>query len=541
MARRTGLAVQVVRAAIVAMAFLLWPVSGAQSAPRLLPIGSGQVRALIIGGNEYDELPSLKGALADALDFKATLQKLGVSDLSVFIEQGATRVAIVDAMNRLIARTQAGDLVIITFAGHGVQEKERFKGSEPDGLDEVFVLPGFRRTGKKTAERILDKEINKWLKQLENKNADVLLVADACFGGGLVRSIDQRADKFTYRTAGRVQLSEEDDELKPIVTKSDSTIKETEFKRVTFLGAANEATKVPELRIPGIEDVRGGLSYAIARAIEGAAARDQGGQVSRGELFGYGRQVVYQHSQSRQTIYTEPSENAAQLQRPVFRVQGRESPPKPTHAGIRIRVVHASDNPFAGVLRLQVPFRTVGEYESADLVWDISRHEIVGAAGDIIARNVEKKDVPAIVDRTAAIQVIAQLAQSSTQSIMVMPDDRHHRAGEHVTFRADDVENKYLILFNIAYDGTIQFLFPRPNEIGPLKRSTFTLPLRVQEPFGADHAVAIVSDKELADVLAAIRSLDGRRAAGNLIAILQSLRQREPSVRIGTAGLFTVP
>src|SRR5262249_42350008 len=150
----------------------------AQSGP-VLPVaapGEGAVRALIVGINDYVELPNLRGAVADARDLEATLKKASVQDLTIFINRNATRRAIEDAMMQLIARTRAGDLVIIAFAGHGAQQVEQVKGSEPDGMDEVFVLSNFRRAGPGTAERILDNEINAWLMQLEQRGAVVLFI-----------------------------------------------------------------------------------------------------------------------------------------------------------------------------------------------------------------------------------------------------------------------------------------------------------------------------------------------------------------------------
>ena len=55
----------------------------------------------------------------------------------------------------------------------------------------------------------------------------------------------------------------------------------------------------------------------------------------------------------------------------------------------------------------------------------------------------------------------------------------------------------YFILFNIAFDGTVQFQFPLKGDTVPLTGANFNLPLKVQKPFGADHVVAIVSDERL--------------------------------------------
>ncbi len=55
--------------------------------------------------------------------------------------------------------------------------------------------------------------------------------------------------------------------------------------------------------------MRGALSYAVARAIEGNADADQDGKVTLKELFANVRQVVYQLSDQRQNVVTTTSPN----------------------------------------------------------------------------------------------------------------------------------------------------------------------------------------------------------------------------------------
>jgi hypothetical protein len=99
-----------------------------------------------------------------------------------------------------------------------------------------------------------------------------------------------------------------------------------------------------------------------------------------------------------------------------------------------------------------------------------------------------------------------------------------------------------MLLFNITGDGTVQHLFPKENENPLVRQTSFKLDdMIVQKPFGADHMVAIVSDARLDEVEQALRRLHGRRAAGRLPGILRSLPFAGGGVRLGTAGLFTVP
>jgi hypothetical protein len=228
---------------------------------QLAPPGEGEVRALVIGVDHYATRRNLRGAIADARDIEQALRKGSVRDLTVLIDSEASRSQVQAAMDRLATAANPGDLIFISFAGHGAQSRERVKGSDPDGVDEVFVLPAFDDRGSGTAERILDKEINVWLKRIEQKGAYTLFLADTCHGGGLTRKVDLRAGELSYRQTA-ISIAPLDDALTPISTEADRMQVPEEFDRVTFLAAADKCTKAPELRIDGQATVRGALCYS---------------------------------------------------------------------------------------------------------------------------------------------------------------------------------------------------------------------------------------------------------------------------------------
>ncbi|MEJ1936195.1 caspase family protein, partial [Nostoc sp. NIES-2111] len=265
--------------------------------------GGGQVRALAIGVNDYRAFRPLRGAVADAQDLAGTLRKLGAQDVTLLTDAGASRDAVMAAADALTKRIGRGDLVIVSIAGHGAQEPEKVKGSEPDGNEEVFLLAGFDpATGPGSRERVLDKEFNVLVKRMEEKGATVVFVADACHGGGLAREADPRGAELSYRQVPRFAIS--DDELKPIVTEADAFLTQVDFERSVFLGAVDKFSKAPEVKIPDVPGWRGALSYAVARAAEGAADADKDGQVTLAELYAYVRQVAYQLTDQRQNVVT---------------------------------------------------------------------------------------------------------------------------------------------------------------------------------------------------------------------------------------------
>jgi hypothetical protein len=516
---------------------------------QLAPPGQGVTRALIIGADHYADSkhPTLKGAVADARDLDQALRKGGVADLTVLIEQKASRREVQAALDRLVASARPGDLVVISFAGHGSRAPERVKGSNPDGYDEVFVLPGFDDKGSATAERILDKEINVWLRRIEQKGADTLFIADTCHGGGLIRRADLRAGEASYRQT-TISIAPYDDALTPITTAADRLHEPEEFDRVTFLAAADKLSKSPELRIPGQPTLRGALSYAVARALEGAADRNKDGRTTRRELFEYTQQVVQQYSHSRQKIVAEPRQRTDLIDGVVFRDSGARDPAPPpssdvrVNATVRVTILNGSAADLAGVQPHAARFEVVGRDQNPDIVWDVASGDVVSGVGDVEARNVTLAHIADVIDRVAAVAAIAKLSEQRPQRIMLRPDDKHHREGEIVWFRAEDVKGKSIILFNIATDGTVQFLFPKEKDKASADDASFELrDIHVTPPFGTDHVVAIVSDERLGKLEEAINAFNGKRAAGRIPRIVREHLSGHPSARVGFAGLFAIP
>src|SRR5260221_6767041 len=271
---------------------------------RLQNPDGGAVRSLIIGIDAYQHVRQLKGAVADALDIEKSLRSMGIGDVTTLINAGASPKNIMQAIKDLVQRTGPNDLIFLSIAGHGAQEPETVKGSEPDGIENVFLLPGFEITARGSKQRILGSEFNHFIRQFESRGAKVLFVADTCHGGGLAREIDPRAEEMSFRQVPTYTLLV--DMLKP-VTDDQESLTDLDLDKTTFLAAVDRNTKAPEIRIPGIDGFRGALSYALARAFEGSADADHDGKVTLKELFSNVRQVVYQLSDQRQNIVTKTS------------------------------------------------------------------------------------------------------------------------------------------------------------------------------------------------------------------------------------------
>jgi Caspase domain len=545
----------------------------------------GEVRALVIGIDDYQHVRKLKGATADARDIDTSLRTMGVRDVTALINERAERSNVLREISALVERTRTNDIVFLSIAGHGAQEPERIKGSQPDGMEDVFLLPGFEATPSGSTQRILGSEFNHFIRQFELRGAKVIFVADTCHGGGMVRDIDPRAEEMSFRQIPSYTLLV--DELKPVSDQGDPR-SELDLDRTAFLAAVDRSTKAPEVRVPGVDGLRGALSYAVARAIEGNADADHDGKVTLKEFFANIRQVVYQLSDQRQNVVTMTSPNrspdidvAFGLTRGVTLIQGpiegpqpsapkspQSSPqssassppasaspaagalapspspgPSPQIAGqvsppIRLAALDGKTNYFPSPKSSDSTFQAVRPTDNPDLIWDPVSHDVI-AWGDVIAYGVDLPDLSTVIDRTAAIRTLKGIATQSPQIMRVSPDDRPHHNDSTVNIDLSEVGGRAVVLFNVSGDGTIQMLYPTGSDVSPVRFADLRIPLRVREPFGAEQVVAVTSQQRMVDFEKALRQLNLRRASGQVIKSLE--RYMPADARVGSVGFFTLP
>ncbi len=523
---------------------------------RLQNPDGGAVRSLIIGIDAYQHVRQLKGAVADALDIEKSLRSMGIGDVTTLINAGASRENIMQAIKDLVQRTGPNDLIVLSIAGHGAQEPETVKGSEPDGIENVFLLPGFELTARGSKQRILGSEFNHFIRQFESRGAKVLFVADTCHGGGLAREIDPRAEEMSFRQVPTYTLLV--DMLKP-VTDDQESVTDLDLDKTTFLAAVDRNTKAPEIRIPGIDGFRGALSYAVARAFEGSADDNHDGKVTLKELFANVRQVVYQLSDQRQNIVTKTSPGRPIDRDVVYQLtRGIASPgdikilPKPglqapsdvqdspavprAQAPIRLAALDGRTGYFANLKPRDVMIEIVRPVDNPDLIWDPNSHDVI-AWGDVVAYNVDSSDLASVIDRTAAVRELKKISAKAPQLLRLTAGDEQHHNDDMVQVELSDVAQRSIVLVNVSGDGTIQLLYPLGTDQNTA--SSFQISLRVREPFGADQVIAVTSTDRLPELEQVVSELNRRRAPGALIKSM--MRYMPADVRVGSIGIFTAP
>ncbi|RTL84511.1 MAG: DUF4384 domain-containing protein [Hyphomicrobiales bacterium] len=528
----------------------------AMAGPTLMAPGGGAVHALIVGVNKYRNLgpgAQLSGAAADAKDIAEALSGAGVKILPI-LDFDATRERFVTEMDHLITSSNPGDFVIIAFAGHGMQvpEYSQWKGIEPNSINEQIAFSGFGFSGDGAGQVVVNKELRAWIARLDAKNVDVLVIMDSCFSGGMTRGFDRRSSRMVTREIkGDVEKSDRDKFIPIEMTEKEARTEVRSLSHVTFLAGATPNSVVPETA--GIDprntkSVRGALSYFIARAIEGTASN--GKDLTREALFRFASQNVRQATGERQFVDIEPRvADEMSLRRVVLRFSGEavvpvESPriqpnPDPSLADpIRIAVVNGSTNALEGIEKGAAPFLASKSPNDADLVWDLSNRDAI-VRGDIVMHGVDGSLLGGVIDRTWAIRAVQKLSISRTLAVRLQEEGKIYVIGDDPELIVGGVKERYLTVFNIAADGELQLLFPTDQNDALIDNDEWTYRPTVAKPFGVDNVIAAASDRPADAFLRWFNNHNHKRDAALVASEIARWAAADPTLKIGTVGLYT--
>jgi hypothetical protein len=262
---------------------------------------------LVIGINNYSYVQMLDGARNDAVDISRALTRNGAARVVTLLDRDATKANVTGAWQSLLDEAQPGDVIVLSYAGHGAQAPERNAGEERDHMDEFWVLAGFNPRDVRGTwhETVFDNELFGWMNDASRRGVHVILVADSCHAGGMDRAVN---GKFRFVDLGKNRLLGE--LFARMLGSGGSTpqpdaIAESVLPaNVTLVAATPESMPVPEVVING--QPRGALSWSFARAVEGMADANGDRVVTRNELEDYVMATVRMRSESLQTPVFDP-------------------------------------------------------------------------------------------------------------------------------------------------------------------------------------------------------------------------------------------
>ncbi|GAB4533620.1 MAG: caspase family protein [Roseibium sp.] len=507
---------------------------------------AGEWRALVIGIDAYRHVSPLNGAVNDARDIASTLQAAGVSDLTTLYDEAATREAVLTSWQELLERSAPDDILVLSYAGHGAQEKEWVAGSEEDGMDEVFLLAGFDLTAPGNRERLRDDDVSAMLRAAGGRS--VLVLADSCHSGTMTRSIDPRIKRLGTRLVGLPPL--ENDVLRseqPHPVLGDPAPDAEDLKalpNVTYVGATVDGQVIPELMIGG--EPRGALSWAFARGVEGRADFDKDGGITMAELGRFLEETVRVATEGRQlpSLTIGGQTRAAVLPRVDDDILKREDGPLTISASTAqaVPVLNSLSADSDGRLK-------VVEDGSADLYWDVEEGDVLTKFGDVVLRAgaANADGFGAVVSKWVFLADLYALSRDR-QPIegRLQPSVGHIPEGSPFKVGLTSDRDGYMAVFAIEADGTVRLLAP-DSRADPQGKDTsvradlpYVLNIRAAQPFGADHIVMVRSGQAMTQLVSVLSALDGRKLQPAVAPSLLRLIGKSADA-IGISAVYTQP
>ncbi len=144
---------------------------------------------IIVGISDYESIMGLELTDDDAAAMEAVLRDLYWTQVTLLLNQEASRAGIRDAIQALQGTVDGDDIVLLYFAGHGTYGDDLSPLDEVDGYDE-YICPWDATLDPATSIR--DDELEAWLDALPCRKVVIL---DTCFSGGFIRE-----NEMTTRT-----------------------------------------------------------------------------------------------------------------------------------------------------------------------------------------------------------------------------------------------------------------------------------------------------------------------------------------------------
>jgi len=147
----------------------------------------GRYHALVIGNNDYRTIPDLRTAEGDARAVADLLKREYGFDVTLL--RDATRADVIGGLAKMRATLKPDDSLLIYYAGHGVLD---------DIAGQGYWLPVDAEEGNPT-NWISTSDITTMLRVIRAKH--ILVVADSCYSGTLVRAVSGRIKTADAQTA----------------------------------------------------------------------------------------------------------------------------------------------------------------------------------------------------------------------------------------------------------------------------------------------------------------------------------------------------
>lgn len=528
--------------------------------------------ALLIGIDRYGNgLPMLSAAVHDVRSLRQALGAHGFAaeDIEVLTDAGATRQAILGALDRLALRSRAGEPVLFHFSGlaTAVSPDDAVAAELPEALLPVDA----DRSPQSHIRSVTD--LLPRLEKLAASGRPVLAILDAGTADdgrrGRLRGAIEAASLPSRglalapgdpKPAPRLVDSESD---LPLLCERDCGAASWTRSGLAVLTAASPGEAAREIdsaalgRLPTRDLLpHGALSDALLRALAGVHTdRDRDGRLSGQELHD-AVSLRLQQLGLPQAPLLLPRLDAARGRPDAgfgLPVSSRPMPEDRADTRLRVRLDPPAQVRLAALLDVEPGLRRVDDQADVSIRQHGANWLLISAAGDLLAS----------LPGDGALRVRAALRrQAWAQALLAVPATAGARldleaggevrgvvalAGQHLRVLLRASRTMQMLLLDVQPDGGVQVLYPAPDlpkELQPLAAGVVhavpdpgTPPITIGPPFGTDRLLAFGFPEPVPEM----SHLAGRYFAPDAdLAVLTTLL-RDPAVVRAGLTLVTVP
>jgi metacaspase-1 len=155
-------------------------------------ISTKNKRALLIGINYIGTQYELNGCINDVDTIKNKISNSGFKDINILTDltvKKPTKENILSEFKNLLINSQAGDLLLFFYSGHGSNTLDN-NNDESDGLDEMLVSSDL--------QGIIDDDLKNIIQTNLKENISLFAMFDSCFSGTVLDLKYQYLDSLNY-------------------------------------------------------------------------------------------------------------------------------------------------------------------------------------------------------------------------------------------------------------------------------------------------------------------------------------------------------
>jgi len=175
----------------------------------------------------------------------------------------------------------------------------------------------------------------------------------------------------------------------------------------------------------------------------------------------------------------------------------------------------------------------------ADLIWNVKTGSVEQVVGGVVAEHVDANAMIPIVAKWATLKWLGNHATGAPGEFILRSGNQRYKPGEEIDVLFKGAERPYMTLFNLAPNGRVEF-FVEPDEVNVdwRKKTTEWKFTPEKPPFGAEHLVAIFTDKPLPAFQAALKQMSSADRAVGLRGVVEAALGSQP-FQFGVASIYT--